>query len=156
MITEADCLREIRRLEVVYGDQDRADDLARAWHKALGRISAASLIAAVERYIGQPGARYFPRPWQIKALAAEVGTASGDYVAQLSWNQLQEGPCPVCGAVLQLVTDPLAQRYVWDPGRRPSWRKREKSDPQPEKRYGVLHDREAHERAGVPIVGGAR
>ena len=62
----------------------------------------------------------------------------------LRWEGSQWGPCPVCGAEVELLT---AEERGWKAyGLTPK-------DFKPGKRYGVLHSSFEHRRAGIAPVG---
>jgi hypothetical protein len=161
-VTEADVRQQVRRLSAIYATSKSEEDTVRAWMWVLGDdLTPHELAGAVSGY-AKGADRYFPAPGRIlqDALSHRSGATNTD--GPRDWNQLQEGPCPVCGAVLQLATEPLAQQAVWHHYRNPKttrWegklRKRTKDDPPPPKRYTVVHDAAAHQRAGAPIIGHA-
>ena len=155
-----DAQAAINRLRFVYPlPRDvTVGEAATAWAEVLGDLSVDDLDAAVTAYL-KNGGRHFPKPAEIRRLAAanranqtNGGQPSDLRSRYLCWEQTNDGPCPVCGAVLQLVTDPFAHRAVWDADRG-MMRKRTSDDPPPPKRYGILHDGPRHAAAGVPAVG---
>lgn len=162
MVAEHDIRKQVRRLSAVYSTSKPEDQVVEAWKWVLGDdVGPVELMSAVTDY-AKSGARYFPTPGQIREAALGHRSGVTNPEAPRDWNQLQEGPCPVCGAMLQLATDPLAQQVVWHHYRNPKttrWegklRKRTKDDPPPLKRYTVIHDAGAHQRAGAPIIGHA-
>ncbi len=132
-------------------------DLARGWRHVLGGISSAELHRAVDGYL-RSDRTYWPKPGQLLAvLEADPHRAVAAIDSPRGWDQTHEGPCPVCGAVLQLLTarqaHPDTADLVWDRGR---MRQRTSEDREQPQRYGVLHDRARHAEAGVPCVGAWR
>lgn len=153
-VTEHDITKQVRRLMATFNTSKPAEEIVEAWKWVLGDdVDAPELMAAVSEY-AKGASRYFPTPGQIREAALRDRAHRPRPVDQApdDWNQLQDGPCPVCGAVLQLATDPLAERMVWD-SRKHAMRPRTKDDPPPPKRYTVVHDAETHRGAGVPAVG---
>jgi len=155
MVTDLDVRRALKDLASVYKrpDGDR-DDMVATWRRALGEVDPRHLEEAVVEYM-RSERQFFPKPGQLLVIIRRLESESyGDRrVAETAdWNQLQDGPCPICGAVMRVVTDPLAKRAVWDHKKR-VMRKRQPDDPPPTKRLGVIHDRVRHQQAGVPIVG---
>ena len=155
-MTELDVKREIRRLAVAYGKPPEAEaELVGLWRHVLEDVPLSAVQEAVSRYV-KSDARYFPRAGMIRTLARQVdGEHIGPREAGSSsdWNATQEGPCPVCGAVLQLADDPNDPGTKVYDARRGRWRDRTPDDPIPPRRYRVLHDGWAHKAAGVPPVG---
>lgn len=150
-LSTLDVSRAIRGLEPIYGARKNRDELVGAWHDILRGFDGETVKRAARKY-AQSNARFFPTPGQISEIARELQAETfGDKpIAEPAWDQRQEGPCPVCGAVLQLVTDPQAAREVWTVGK---WRRRTQTDAPAPKRYQVIHDAERHRIAEVPIVG---
>lgn len=151
-MNDLDLKREIRKLAVAYGKPEHPEDeTVGLWRHVLDGITDKAVTEAVNQYVRSP-ARYFPRAGQIAEIAREIEASTyGDRPHDgkpRDWNAHQEGPCPVCGAVLQLYSDRKPE--VWDRGR---WRKRTADDPDPPRRFQFVHDAGAHQRAGVPIVG---
>lgn len=159
-VTEPEVLRQIQRLEVIYGPAkgDRIEVVG-AWRSVMESVSAASLMAAVTRYV-KSDARYFPRPGMVRSIAAEIEADTYGYrpaEASRDWNQNQDGPCPCCGAVLQELTpEQMGQHEVFDCRADKTITfaaLKELGVALPKKRFGLLHDFAAHKRAGVDIVG---
>lgn len=155
MVSEIEVRSVLRTLAAVYKppDGDRAE-VVHAWLTVLRGVDADMLGQAVRTYM-RSDRQFFPKPGQILALVRQLESESfGDRPPEGStdWNQLQDGPCPVCGAVLEAVVDPLAHDVVWDTRAR-AMRRRTRDDAPPGERFGMIHDRAAHARAGVPIVG---
>ena len=156
-LSDLDVKREIKRLAIAYGKPtEPEDELVRLWRHVLEGVSDSAVHEAVDQYV-RSEARYFPRAGMIRAIALEIqaheyARRPPDSEPPSNWNSLQEGPCPVCGAVLQLAHDPNDTGYTYDVRAR-RWRKRAEGDWQPPKRYRVLHDGWAHKQAGVPAVG---
>ena len=146
----------VGKLATIFNTPPNMEATVDGWMFVLEGCNDRELLRAVEEYM-RSDERYFPKPGQIlKNVQATRSKTWGQETQQSKdWNQLQEGPCPVCGAVLQLYADPHASKYVYNP-RKGEWRPRTADDPEVTKRYQVVHDRVAHERAGVPAVGYAR
>ncbi len=141
----------IGKLGTIYAQPQNVDGTVDGWLFVLEGCNDHELRKAVEEYM-RSEARYFPKPGEIlKHVQASRSKHWGEETqASKDWNQLQEGPCPVCGAVLQLYADPHAAKYVYNP-RTGRWRNRTADDPPAPKRYAVVHDRAKH--ANTPIVG---
>lgn len=155
-MNDLDLKREIRKLAIAYGKPEHPEEeTVGLWRNVLDGISDRAVSAAVLQYVRSP-ARFFPRAGQIADIAREIESSTfGDMRRSEKppdWNQHQEGPCPVCGAVLQLAQDPHDGGEVWD-ARRGKWRRRTDDDPEPPRRYRILHDGWAHKERGVPAVG---
>lgn len=154
MVTEHDIRRQVRRLLAVYNTSKPEDEIVEAWQWVLGSdVEPVELMAAVSDY-AKSGARYMPTPGALReaAIAKRAGRPP-DSGSPSDWNQTLDGPCPVCGAVLQLAPDPV-DLGVYD-ARAGKWRERTADDSPPPKRYRVLHDGHLHRERGEPIVGDA-
>lgn len=153
MVTDLEIRKNVRRLMAVFSTSKAEDEVVEAWKWVLASdVEPMELAMAVSDY-AKSGARYFPTPGQLREAAMAHRTSQpAEAGASKDWNQLQEGPCPVCGAVLQLATDPLASRQVYD-SRVGKWRARTRDDPPPTKRYTVVHDLAEHARRDAPVVG---
>lgn len=155
MMSDPDMRRELRRLAVAYGKPAEAEDeLVGLWRHVLDGISDRGIVDAVNRYVRSP-ARFFPRAGVILEIAQEIEASrfgDGGSDRPTDWNQLQEGPCPVCGAVLQMARDPHDGGEVWDLAKG-KWRKHIENDPEPPLRFRVLHDGWLHKSRGISAVG---
>ena len=152
-MNDVDLKREIKKLAIAYGKPEVPEDEAIGlWRHVVEGLSDRSVTEAVNQYVRSP-ARFFPRAGQIAEIAREIEASTfGDRrdAGPKDWNALQDGPCPVCGAVLQLYAHD--KRETWD-ARVNKWRKRTPDDPDPPRRYRLIHDAAAHARAGASMVG---
>lgn len=137
-LTDLDLRRQIKRLKAIYNTKKTDDELVEAWRWVLGDLEPHELMSAVSDY-AKGGGRFFPVPGQIREHAVQKRPGAGNFEST-DWNQLQEGPCPVCGAVMRLLT-PKEQTFGGDYAEGEA------------QRYGVLHDLGMHTRAGEPAVG---
>lgn len=160
-VTDAEIRTQVRRLRTIFATSKSEDELVQGWRHVLGESANPRELDAACTDYARSGERYFPTPGKI--LQAILATRPASDQSPIGWDQLQEGSCPTCGAVLQLAADPIAQAEVWDHYRDPKttrwtggWRKRTKDDPPPRKRYVVLHDARAHARSGIPAIGRAQ
>jgi len=152
-VTELDVRKQVRRLLAAFSTPKPEDEIVAAWMQWVAPdVENHELMAAVSEY-GKSPSRYMPTPGQIRELALKARADTHAVRLEPSdWNQLQEGPCPVCGAVLQLAHDPHGSGQVYDP-RAGRWRDRTDDDPEPPMRYRVLHDGWTHKERGIPAVG---
>lgn len=142
MIAHFDALEQVKRLASAgYGlSRDAtAEGVARLWTETL-EIKPEELRQAVSSYVKR-GGRYFPRPGDLMDIVRDQRTQQGGkpgdlYATYMAWEQNHEGPCPVCGAVVQLVT--ASQRGDVSAG--------------PD-RLGMHHDWRIHRDKRVPHVG---
>lgn len=131
-VTISDVREQIQRLTFVYALPKgvQMGPLAEAWTEALEGVNPSEMQQAVGDYI-RGGGTYFPKPSEIRRRVLETRQQHGAKKATdlrgryYAWEQSHEGPCPVCGAVLQLY----------------------------EGRYHVIHDYPEHQRQRVPHVG---
>ncbi len=159
MVTDLDITTAIRKLAVAFTKPDAPEaDLVGLWKHVLEDVDASALREAVSRYLKSDN-RFFPKPGQMLWLVREVeGETFGEARRERGegpWDQLQEGPCPVCRATMQLQPPPRHSHthqavFDWKIG---AYRARTEQDERPTHRYRIIHDRAAHERAKVPAVG---
>lgn len=160
-VTAMDVQSQLKRLVSAGYRAPNNGDLehtAAVWVKVLEGIEAHEFRQAVERYL-RSDARYFPRPGHIRNVALE-GRANGNAplhtleAQYLRWEASQEGPCPVCGATLRMVSADESDTppVIWDP-ELDRIRKRTEDDPSPPDRLAVMHDPTEHAAARVPHVG---
>lgn len=162
MIDDAKLRSQIRRLETVYPTKRDTDDLLQAWKWVLAdELAYDELMSAVSEYAKSP-ASYFPSPGKLLEIALRQRSDSGRSgpVRAVGWDQSQEGPCPVCGASLKLLTpEERGQTHVFDAK---AWTSipiatlREMGADVPPSIYGIVHDLRQHETAGVPAIGFGR
>ena len=135
-----DVNRAIQKLAKVYGKSVRKDELAPIWADVLRNVSRSAFEFAVSDWLASD-AYYFPKPGQIRAKAIEIEGRRTPSKKNVS--TIDDGPCPVCGAEIRLLT----------PEER-GWKRLPVTpdDFEPIKRFGVLHDLDKHERAGVPAI----
>jgi len=155
VVTEMDVKNAIRKLAVAFTRPEGSeDDLVGLWRHVLDGVDGDALREAVSRYL-RSDSRFFPKPGQIRTMCLEIAAESyGERQERpRSWNSLQEGPCPVCGASLRLAGDPNnSGEEVFDV-RSGKWRKRRDGDHEPPLRFRVIHNGHAHRAAGIPAVG---
>lgn len=137
-VNELDLRRQIKRLTAIFNTKKTVDELVEAWKWVLSDLEPHELMSAVSDY-ARGGSRFFPTPGQIRENAIQKRPGAESFVST-DWNQLQEGPCPVCGAVMRLLT-PKEQTFGGSYAEGDALRQ------------GVLHDLGQHTRAGVPAVG---
>ena len=103
-MNDLDLKREIRKLAIAYGKPESPEDETLGlWRHVLDGLSDKAITEAVSRYV-RTSARYFPRPGQIREIALEIESQTfGDRKPEEP--KELDGPCPVCGAVLQLARD---------------------------------------------------
>lgn len=137
-VTELDLRTQIKRLVTIFNTKKTVDELVEAWKWVLGDLEPHELMSAVSEY-AKSGGRFFPTPGQIREHAIQKRPGAESFTSS-DWNQLQEGPCPACGAVMRLLT-PKEQTCggLYSVGEA--------------QRYGVLHDIAQHNRAGEATVG---
>lgn len=142
MIAKLDALEQVKRLNSAGYSLSRgatAEGVASLWTETLD-VRSDELRSAVSVYV-RKGGRFFPKPGElldiVRDLRSEQGGRPSDLRSKyLAWEQHQQGPCPVCAAVIQLVT--AEQRGGVSEGAA---------------RYGILHDFREHQDARVPHVG---
>ena len=125
MASEDHIRKMIGRLGLVYRKPDDMKSTVAGWMHVLRDVNDHDLTRRVDEYMSSPAA-YFPKPGQLKPPSSETmsrqnyGPSSDDEDRDKAMD-----PCPVCGAVIQLV-------------------KRPRPDGSITKRYDIIHDREAH------------
>ena len=153
-VTEMGAARAVRSLMQVYTQPRDEDATVAAFRMVLDDVSDEELQSVVRQYL-KSDRQYFPKPGTLRQMALENRPAAEAHTGPIGWDQLQDGPCPVCGAVLQLGTDPTYRDSIWD-AKLSRMRKRTKEDPPPNQKYILIHDYATHARAGkngFPIVG---
>lgn len=151
--------KQVRRLQLAYNTSKPTGDIVKAWLWVMrDDLEPDELMSAVSEY-ARGSSSYFPTPGKILEIALRQRRDSGKPIERgpQGWDQRQEGPCPVCGAVMQLLSpEQMGQHEVYDVVARKAISVdalREAGSAMPPQRYGVLHNLTAHDRAGKPAIG---
>lgn len=144
MITELDIRRAVTRLAAVYPRRGTEDSTVNAWRYVFegeDYLESHHLREAV-RITLKAGGRFAPSPGEILQEAKRIYRADASKTHDVAAGSAS-APCPVCGATLRLLT-PQEQSYGGFYS----------GDNMPRApRFGVFHDREKHERAGIGCAG---
>lgn len=147
MITDMDIMRAHRRLAAVFKAPEDRQAVLEAWRYVLGEYDPEELLFAVSEYLRGEHS-YFPKPGKLRAVILAKRRESGAVPKSSGRWRPGDGPCPVCGADLEVLPPDHQVLIVRTEG---GLKNVQIAGTGPV--FDILHDLDAHDAAGQPAVG---